>query len=96
MYRDDDAARTERANALINEIAELERQKVVQAATDRRLETVKLELRALQSTPTTPEMERASGRWRAGPERAPGLLAAHFCVFAATALATFIGYVLLM
>jgi len=81
MYRDDDGARADRANALINEITELERRKVEHAATDRRLDAVRLELRALQSTTGV-------------PQRAPGVVA-HLGVFAAAACATFGGYWLL-
>lgn len=83
MYRDDDAARGERANALIDEIARLERAKVAQAATDERLEAARRELAALQP-PAGP-----------APERPPGL-ATHVAVFAATAAAAYAGYVLLL
>ena len=83
MYRDDDVARAERAHALIQEIADLERQKVAQAAADQRLAAAKGELTALQAPPPAP------------PERPPGL-AAHLAVFAATATATFVGYTLLL
>lgn len=81
MYRDDDGARADRANALIREIGELERRKVEQVATDRRLEAVRLELRAMQAMTDA-------------PERTPGPLA-HLCVFAISACATFAGYALL-
>jgi hypothetical protein len=81
MYRDDDAARAARANALIDELAELERRKISQAATDHRLETVKRELSALQSRSHAPAV----------PERSPGLLA-HVVVFGATAVAAALGY----
>lgn len=82
MYRDDDAARTERANALIDEIAELERQKVLNAATDHRLEAAKHELSALQSHSP------------AAHEESPGLIT-HLLVFAVTAAAAFVGYTLM-
>jgi hypothetical protein len=84
MYRDDDAARAERANALIDEIAELERKKVEQAATEQRLTAARDELRTLQATPAAaPPVERMPG---AG---------AHVVVFGATAMATYLGYLLL-
>jgi hypothetical protein len=44
MYRDDDTARADRANALIDEIAELEREKL---GHDQRLEDARTELRTL-------------------------------------------------
>lgn len=82
-YRADDDARTARADALINEIADLERQKVAQAAADQRLEAARRELSDLQGPP------------RAAPvERGPGLLA-HTLAFAAAAVAAFAGYTLL-
>lgn len=81
MFRDDDIARTSRANALIDEIADLERQKLAQAATDQRLDTARRELSALQPS--------------AAPQpRAPGL-AVHLVVFAASAAIAFAGYTLL-
>ena len=79
MYRDDDTARTERANALIDEIARLERQKVINAATDHHLEAAKRELSALQ--PPT-----------AAASHAPPGLTVHLLVFGATAAAAFVGY----
>lgn len=82
MYRDDDAARAERAHALIQEIADLERKKVAQAAADQRLAAARDELTALQPPAAPP------------PERPPGL-ATHLLVFGATAAATFLGYTLL-
>jgi len=86
MYRDDDAARVERANALIAEIAELERTRVAQAATEQRLGAARDELRTLQATTVaTPPV----------PERPPSF-ATHFLVFAATAGATFLLYTLLL
>jgi len=81
MYRDDDTARAERAVALIDEIAELERQKVLHAATDRRLEAVRRELSALQSPA------------RAGSPPPHGLLT-HLVVFSAAAVAAFLAYAL--
>ena len=87
-YRDDDTARADRANALIDEIAELERKKLDQAATEHRLEAARAELRALQTVALpTPEREIAA-------ERPPGV-GAHVVVFALTAMATFLGYTLL-
>ena len=83
MYRDDDAARTERSIALIDQIAELERQKVLNAVTDHRLEAARRELSTLQShAPAEPQ----------GP---PGLFT-HLLVFGATAMAAFVGYTLLL
>jgi hypothetical protein len=85
MYRDDDVARGERAHALISEIADLERQKVARAELDQRLETARVELAALQVTPST-----------APPEpRLPGVLV-HLLVFGVAASATFAGYTLLV
>jgi hypothetical protein len=81
MFRDDDIARTERANALIDEIAELERQQLAQATTVQRLEAARRELSALQ-----PPAEV--------PPRPPGL-ALHIAVFATAAAVAFLGYTLL-
>jgi hypothetical protein len=81
MYRDDDSARTERAIALIGEIAELERQKLASAAIDQRLETARRELSALQP--------RDGGV----PQHAPGL-ATHLVVFGVSAAAAFVAYTL--
>lgn len=82
MYRDDDAARGARADALIGEIAELERQKVARVELDQRLEAARGELATLQVAPPPP------------PERAPGVLV-HLGVFALAAAVTFAGYSLL-
>ncbi len=81
-YRDDDG-HAARANALIDEIAELERRKVTQAATDQRLEDAKRELSTLLVQPATP------------PPRGPGVIA-HLLVFGATASAAYVGYLLLI
>jgi hypothetical protein len=83
MYRDDDIARSERANALIDEIAKLERQKVEQAATDQRLEAARTELRAMQSNAPV------------ASERSPSFVV-HVGVFALTASVAFLAYVLLV
>ncbi len=83
MYRDDDLARATRANALIDEIAELEREKVEQAAADQRLEAARRELAALQIGVSS------------APERPPSVLT-HLLVFGATAAAAFTGYTLLL
>ncbi len=84
MYRDDDSARGARADALITEIAELERQKVARAEQDQRLEAARHELAAMQASPgPTP------------PPRPPGLLT-HALVFGVAAAATFAGYSLLV
>lgn len=71
MYKDDGIARSERANALIDEIARLERDKVAQAAADQRLEAARIELRSLQAGADKPPAQ-------------PGALA-HLLVFAGTA-----------
>jgi hypothetical protein len=78
MYRDDDAARTERASALIDEIAGLERQKLAHATADQRIETARRELSALQSHAT------------AAPTPPP--LTMHMLVFGASAAAAFVAY----
>jgi len=82
MYKDDDAARVERARSLIDEIAALEHQKVAQASTDQRLEAARHELSALQ--PPAP----------AAPN-GPGALT-HALVFVAAAGASYLGYTLLI
>jgi hypothetical protein len=82
MFRDDDIARNQRANALIDEIAELERQQLEQTSTALRLEAARHELSALQPP-------------AAAPPPGPGL-AVHLVVFAATAAAAFLGYTLLV
>ncbi len=84
MYREDDIAREARAGALIGEIAELERQKIVRAEQDRRLEAARRELDALQAPAPQPQP----------PPRGPGLVA-HLVAFVAAAAATFVGYTLL-
>jgi cytochrome c-type biogenesis protein CcmH/NrfG len=87
-YRDDNAARDERANTLIDEIARLERDKVAAAAADRRLEEARRELATLRlPEPTTASAARA--------EPAPSL-AAHVLAFCAAAGAAFAGYSLLL
>ena len=88
MYRDDDAARAERANALISEIGELERKKVEQVTTDQRLAAARDELRTLQATATVATPKPPA-------EKAPSV-GVHLFVFAATAGATYLGYVLLL
>lgn len=80
MYRDDDSARTERSIALINEIAELEREKLARAALDDRLDAARRELCALQPQST------------ARP-RDPGLVT-HLLVFGAAAAVAFLAYTL--
>ena len=87
MYKDDDLARKERANALIEEIGRLERKKVEQVATEQRLEAARAELLTLQATQTIAPPAPA-------PEKPPGL-AAHVMVFAGTAGAGFLAYMLL-
>ena len=85
MYRNDDEARGERANALIDEIPELERARVAHAATERRLEDARRELATLQLVP---------GPTSSAAPRPPGV-AAHIIVFCVAALATFAGYTFL-
>jgi hypothetical protein len=82
MYRDDDAARGARADALINEISDLERQKVARAEQDHRLQAARLELASIQAPPP------------ADAPRPPGLFV-HVFVFSLAACATFVGYTLL-
>lgn len=84
MYRDDDTARGARADALITEIAELERQKVARAEQDQRLAAARDELASLQAPPAA-----------APPPRSPGLVT-HLLVFGVAAAATFAGYSLLV
>jgi hypothetical protein len=81
-YRDDEAARGARADALINEISDLERQKVARAEQDQRLAAARLELASLQAPP------------QVEAPRPPGFFV-HFAVFSAAAVATFAGYSLL-
>ena len=81
MFRDDDIARTHRANELIDQIADLERQQLAQAATAQRLDAARRELSELQPQ-------------AAAPPRSPGL-GVHLVVFAASAAAAFLGYTLL-
>jgi hypothetical protein len=82
MYRDDDSARSQRANALIDEIADLERQKLAHAAADQRLETARRELASLQV--------------HAAAAPPPPTLAMHLLVFGATAAAAFVAYNLVL
>lgn len=83
-YRADDDARALRADALITEIAELERQRLAQAAADARLAAAKAELADLQGPAPT----------AARSERPPGVLA-HAVAFLAAAAIAFIGYTVL-
>jgi hypothetical protein len=82
MYRDDDTARGMRADALISEIADLERQKVARAEQDQRLDAARAELSSLQAI-APPEKPRP-----------PGVFV-HIGVFCVAAAATFAGYTLL-
>lgn len=87
MYRDDDAARGERANALISEIGELERQKVEAARTEARLAAARDELRGLQAASvvaTGPALETPAG------------VMTHIAVFAVTAGAAYGLYMLFL
>jgi len=82
MYRDDDSARSQRANALIDEIADLERQKVAHATADQRLEAARRELASLQS--------------HAAAAPRPPALTMHLLVFGASAAAAFVAYNLVL
>jgi hypothetical protein len=87
MYRDDDVARGERANALISEIGDLERQKVEAAKTEARLAAARDELRGLQAASTV-DVGPA-------PER-PASVTTHIAVFAMTAGAAYGLYALVL
>lgn len=78
-YRSDDDARVARADALIREIAELERARVDRAGLDRQLDDARAQLAMLQAAPA---------------EAPPGLLV-HIAAFVAAAVASFAGYSLL-
>ena len=82
MYRDDDVARAARANALIDEIADLEREKLARAAVEGRLDSARRELASL-AAPNAPAAAPTPG------------LGVHLGVFAAAATAAFAGYSLL-
>lgn len=82
MYRDDEAAQTARAGALIDEIAQLERDRLALSSTERRLEEARRELAALQ--PVT----------LAAPRPAADL-ATHVAVYLGAAIASFAAYTLL-
>ncbi len=82
MYRDDDAAQAARAGALIDEIAQLERDRLALASTERRLEEARRELSSLQPA-------------AAPPARPTSDLATHVAVYVISALTTFAAYVLL-
>lgn len=84
MYREDDVASAARADALIAEIAELERQKVAHVAAERRLDEARRELQTLQVTVAPVEPRPATG---------PGL-GVHLMVFGVAACATYLGYTL--
>ena len=85
MYRNDDEARDQRASALIDEIAELERARIAHAATERRLEDARSELATLQLAPG-PMTE---------PRPEPAGIATHIIVFCVAGFVTFVGYTLL-
>lgn len=82
MYRDDEAARTERASQLIDEIARLERDRLAHLASARRLETAKRELAVLQLPAAAPRQPRP-----------PGAIS-HIVVFCVSAAAAFAAYTL--
>lgn len=82
-YRADSDAHADRADALIREIAELERQRVARTAEDARLAEARAQLAALQPAVAAAPVER------------PPSLGLHLVVFAATAAATFLAYTLI-
>ena len=86
MYRNDDEARDQRATALIDEIAELERARIAHAASERRLEEARCELATLQLVP---------GQTMAEPAPEPAGVATHIIVFCVAAFVTFAGYTML-
>jgi hypothetical protein len=81
MYRDDDIASAARANALIEEIADLERTQVAAAERARRLAAARQELAELR--PVTTDEARGPG------------LGAHLLVLSAAAVTAFLAYSLL-
>lgn len=81
-YRDDAASRAARADALIHEIGDLERQKVGRSELDQRLDDARRELMFLQAPPAPPPAPRGPG------------VATHVMVFVAAAACTFTGYTL--
>jgi hypothetical protein len=85
-YRADDDARALRADALITEIADLERKRLAQAAAEARLAAARQELADLQGPPPTVAAPR---------ERPPGVIA-HALAFTAAAALAFAGYTLLL
>jgi hypothetical protein len=86
-YRDDDAARTERATQLIDDIAQLERQKLAAAKVEAQLDAAKAELASMQATSTV--------ALPASEDKTPPIVT-HVLVFAGTAAVTFFGYTLLV
>lgn len=83
MYRDDDVAGAARANALIDEIAGLEREQVAATERARRLEAARQELADLRPAPAA----------SADPP-APGIVT-HVLVLLAAAVTAFLAYSLL-
>jgi hypothetical protein len=83
MYRDDEVAGAARANALIDEIADLEREQVVATDRARRLDAARQELAELR--PVTGATDEP---------HAPGL-GVHVVVLAASAVTAFLAYSLL-
>ena len=81
MYRDDDIASAARANALIDEIADLERKQLAAAERSRRLAAARQELADLRPAATD-------------ESRGPGL-GVHLGVLAASAMTAFLAYSLL-
>ena len=81
-YRADADAHADRADALIREIAELERQRVARTAEDARLAEARAQLAALQPAVAAAPVERTPS------------LGLHLAVFVAAAAVTFLGYTL--
>ena len=82
MYRDDDIAGAARANALIDEIAGLEREQIAATERARRLEAARQELADLRPPAAASE------------PHAPGL-GVHLLLLGASALTAFLAYSLL-
>lgn len=81
-YRDDEFAHAERARALIDEIAGLEREKLAHAVTEQRLEDARRQLASLSPPPP------------AALPHTPSAIA-HAIAFCVAAVAAFAGYSLL-
>lgn len=82
-YRDDAASRAARADALIHEIGELERQKVGRSELDQRLDDARRELMFLQAPPT-PRVMPGGGRRRGCKGKLP--MKNHLAMFTLSSL----------